>query len=72
MRPTEVSVLIKAKRAINVNGSWKSFGIEYGVSATLEPNETIGMAIPALDAQIRDLIGENTGFKPTKTLAFKR
>jgi hypothetical protein len=71
MKPTEISVMVKAKRSVESKGQWKSFGLEYGVSATLEPGENIDVAIPALDAQIRDLIGQSDGFKAKKKLVWK-
>ena len=71
MRPIEIFVMVKAKRSVNTNGQWKSFGLEYGVTATLEPGESIDIAVPALDAQIRDLIGADKTFKGKKKLIWK-
>ena len=68
MKPKEINVTVQAKRSIKSKEQWRSFGLEYGVSATLESGETIDMAIPALDAEIRDIIGKNAEFKPKKTL----
>ena len=71
MIPREITVMVKAKRSVESAGQWKSFGLEYGVTATLEPGETINIAIPALDAEIRDLIGADETFKGKKKLIWK-
>jgi hypothetical protein len=68
MKVEKVNVLVETKRTVKIGDHYKSFALHYGATARLEKGETIDNAIPALDAKIRDLLGQADGVRKTKLI----